>query len=98
MDKPMDYAAEATFSKGVMRWVSNGAVPPAEHCAAAKAQGFDVSVARCKEVRVTEQSQLIKEYIANQGPATAEHIAEARAAMGPGVVVVDVLTGRRYTT
>ena len=48
----------------------------------------------------TERS--IAEYIQAQRNRTAEQIAEerweARAAMGPGVDMVNILTGERYTT
>jgi len=48
----------------------------------------------------TEKS--IREYIQAQRNRTQEQIAEerfeARAAMGPGVEMVNIITGERYTT
>ena len=55
--------------------------------------------ARRRDVYV-EQS--LKEYCEAQKRRTAEQIAEerfeARAAMGPGVEMVNIITGERYTT
>ena len=60
-------------------------------CVQATAQARDVYV---------EQS--LKEYVEAQRNRTAEQIAEerweARAAMGPGVEMVNIITGERYTT
>lgn len=90
-----DYETECTLVKGVLRWKSNGRVPPAEHCQAAKDAGLDVSVARCKEDRAAEQTRFLAEYRANPPELTDENLAEARNAFGAGAVVVDVLSGRR---
>jgi len=55
--------------------------------------------ARQRDVYV-EQS--LKEYVEAQRNRTPEQIAEerfeARAAMGPGVEMVNIITGERYTT
>ena len=60
-------------------------------CVQATAQARDVYV---------EQS--LKEYVQAQRNRTAEQIAEerfeARAAMGAGVEMVNIITGERYTT
>lgn len=83
----MDFSG-TTIKDGVMRWAASGAVASPEECAAAKAEGLPVSVARCKEVRVAESAGI------PQG-LTDDEIAAARRALGMGKSVVDVLSGRR---
>ncbi len=91
-----DYKTECTISNGgVLRWISNGRVPPAENCEEAKAQGLLVSVARCKEARAADDHAFIEAYRKNPPEMTAEDLAEARSVLGAGAVVMNVLTGRR---
>jgi hypothetical protein len=82
--------------EGVLRWKSNGRVPPAD-CVqdflAAGCQGFDV--AKSTAARDADLTAFVAEYKRNQRPASAEELFEMRAAFGPGAVVVDVLSGRR---
>ena len=55
-----------------------------------------------KEARSAEAAKLIEQYRQAEANRTPEQIAEqryeARAAMGPGVEMVNVITGERYTT
>jgi len=88
--------AQTHCQDGVLRWNSNGRVPPAD-CVQdfldAGCQGFDV--AKSTEARNADLIAFVQEYKRNQRPATGEELAEMRAAFGPGAVVVDVLSGRR---
>jgi hypothetical protein len=93
-----DYATEATYTAGVMRWNSNGRVPPSENVAAAAAAGFPVDVAACDAAREVDLAAFLAEYRRNPPPLTDEVLFEARAAHGPGVTLVNVITGRRFTT
>jgi hypothetical protein len=87
-----EYATQALVKGGVLRWISNGRVPPADFCAEAKVLGFDVSLARCDEDRAAETRALLESYRANP---PALDVDEARAGLGQGVTVVNVLTGKR---
>ena len=60
------------------------------------------TVAVTAEARDRHTQQFLAEYREAMANRTAEQIAEeraeARAAMGPGVEMVNVVTGERYTT
>ena len=60
------------------------------------------TVAVTAEARDRHTQQFLAEYRTAMANRTAEQIAEeraeARAAMGPGVEMVNVVTGERYTT
>lgn len=85
---------------GVYRWTSNGNIPPAD-CynshSIDQLPNFDLK----KQLAVHERelAAFFEEYRRHQ-PAepSAEELYEARAAHGPGVELVDVISGRRFTT
>ena len=89
---------------GVLRWKSNDQVPPADVVElAAYVLNSDVAkpvnVANCTKARDKDTQKVLAEYRRNRpnGPS-AEERAEARAAMGPGVEMVDVITGYKWRT
>lgn len=91
-------ATETKWDGDVLRWKSNSAVVPVhvfEDCGlhAMKPQ---------REAYEDETAKAIKSYVASQEDldeeAYAEQMYEARAAFGPDVEVVNVFTGKRYTT
>ena len=92
----------ATYSGGVMRWASNGSVPPREHVALAAFLGFPVDPAACEAARSAEIRELAASLRRREATMSAEDRAEraasARAAHGPGVELVNVLTGARFRT
>ena len=92
-----NYKEECTLHAGVLRWKSNGAVPPIENVAAAVVQGMAVDVAACDAARDADLRLFLAEYRANPPQPTAEDMVEMRAAFGPGATVVNVVTGQRYT-
>lgn len=55
------------------------------------------SVAATHAAHEAEAAEELEEYRRNRKPATAEEIAEMRAAFGSGTKVVDVLTGETIT-
>lgn len=81
----------------VLRWKSNGSVPPADCVAHWNFLGLTCTdtLLRCDEVRARELADFAAEYRKNQGPPSDEEMFEMRAAFGPGEVVVDVISGRR---
>jgi hypothetical protein len=90
---------EATLTGGVYRWKSNGSVPPAEVLESATREGLAIDLALNAAARSEELRAFFAEYRARQPKEpSAEQRAEARAAHGPGVVLVDVISGRRFTT
>jgi len=62
----------------------------------------ETTVTRTAVAREIHTKQFLEEYRAAQLNRTAEQIREerleARAAMGPGVEMVNIITGERYTT
>lgn len=50
-----------------------------------------------RAARTEENEKALEEYRRNQRKATAEELAEMRAAFGEGETVVDIITGRRYS-
>ena len=93
--------AEASVdAAGIMRWTSNNRVPPAECVEQAVREGHPVNVAACATVRDAETSSFLAEYRLSERyrPISTEEAYEMRAAFGPGIEVVNVITGRRHRT
>jgi imidazoleglycerol phosphate dehydratase HisB len=85
---------------GVWRWKSNDAVPFDQLLAEA---GIDYETrSRCRAAREIDVERQLEDYRRAQASRTPEEIAEqramARAAQGPGVEIVDIVTGEKYTT
>lgn len=82
---------------GVGRWTTNRVVPAdvADQLAAfGLAPGLDL--AATKAARDAETAAFLQQYRDRQpAQASAEEVAEMRAAFGPGAEVVDVISGRR---
>ena len=80
----------------VWRWASNDRCVPLD---AAKDYGIPIDLVAQSAARNKETDALLAAYRAmNSGPPSAEEIAEARAAHGRGVELVNIVTGRRFTT
>lgn len=98
----MNYATEAKFENGIMRWISNDRVPFDDEITKAITQGFPADLKLCAAARDAQNAAFIAEYKiarANRSPEQiAEEAAEARAAHGSGVTLVNVLTGEKFTT
>ena len=56
-----------------------------------------VNVEATHAAHEAEVARELEEYRRNKKPATAEEIAEMRAAFGPGAKVTDILTGETIT-
>lgn len=85
------YETEATFSAGVMRWKSNGRVPPHEYVMDAFMKGCPVRVLKCDAERDTETRAFLAAYRANPPQLSAGMVAEMRAAFGPDAKVVNII-------
>lgn len=90
---------EADIEDGIIRWPSNGRVLPEDLVEFAAHLGLPVDPARCSAVRDADLDEFVAAYReARRNGPTAEELAEAQAAHGPGVELVNVLTGERWTT
>lgn len=90
----------ATIADGVIRWNSNNAVPPEGCVLRAFDLGLPVDQAKCDAERAADCAKSLAAYRkANAGrKLTAEERFEARAAHGPGVRLVNVITGDVHRT
>lgn len=90
-----------TIENGVVRWNSNGQVPPRDMLDAI-ATLEDIDLDACIAAREADNRAFFAEYANARKNMTeeqkAEEAYERRAAFGPGEEVVDVITGERYTT
>lgn len=93
---------EATIIDGVMRWDSNDQIPPTDVVDEAISNGAPVDKLKCDRIRDAELAVFFAEYAKARSTRTPEQIAEEnferRAAFGPGVEVVDIITGEKHTT
>lgn len=96
---------EGAYVKGgVCRWKSNDQVPFEDMLTDFAEAGFIrfVVIGESLTARDADNESFFAEYRKAQSNRTQEQIAEerfeARAAMGPGVEMVNIFTGERYTT
>lgn len=105
-------ASDATFAvesaarlqvsaSGVARWASNGQVPfddMLDLMEGLEVLPAGVDRALCAAARAADLSWTLATYRAVDPEPSAEERFELAAAFGPGVEVVNVITGRRTTT
>lgn len=93
-----NFSTEVVFDGRVYRWASNGRVPPADAIRDYKIDqlpGFDKAAHDAeRDAEITEALEAYRSYRENQGYSD-EEMYEMSAAFGPGVMVVDVITGKR---
>lgn len=103
-EKLAEQFESATVKGGVVRWNSNNNVPFEDMLTDFAEAGFIpfVTIGTSLEAREVDNKAFFAEYRKAQANRTEEQIAEqrfeARAAMGPGVEMVNIFTGERYTT
>lgn len=103
-EKLAEQFEDATVKGGVVRWNSNNNVPFEDMLTDFAEAGFIpfVTIGTSLEAREVDNKAFFAEYRKAQANRTEEQIAEqrfeARAAMGPGVEMVNIFTGERYTT
>lgn len=88
---------EATITAGVIRWNSNDRVPPAD-CVALAEHVLAVDLSASAAAREADLQDFLAAYRAAYTGPSAEERAEARAAMGPGVEMVNAITGHTWRT
>lgn len=98
----IDFKTESYWDENdqVYRWKSNDNIPFSDML---EANGVPSGIiANCERVRDEELAAFTEQYIKRQQNLTDEERAERdfelRAAFGPGVEVVDILSGSRYRT
>lgn len=95
LKEKLENAATIDGPTGVIRWDSNGSVPPADCVKFAAFLGLDVDIAACDAARDEDTRRFLAEYRANDRGPDAEQLSEMRAAFGEGAEVVNIITGRR---
>lgn len=85
---------------GVARWKTNGRAIPADVAAIYGATGrlSAATVRGTARARDRETAEFLAEYRRTYRGPSSEERAEARAAFGPGVRLVNVVTGKGWTT
>lgn len=86
---------EATIMNGVIRWKSNERVPPMDCLELAVHIGLPINIEKCLMSSQAEIFDFLNNY---RNESNEENDAEARAEFGPGVEMVNVISGRRWTT
>ena len=103
-DKVAENFNSATVVGNVVRWNSNNSVPFGDMLNDYRTLGLidDVQVEASNKARVVDTDKVLAVYRKAQALRTDEQIAEeryeARAAHGPGVELVNVITGERIVT
>jgi len=96
--KTQDGACGWLMADGELRPLMSDAMPELKDAGLVD----ETTVTRTAVARDTHTTAFLKEYTIAQKNRSAEQIREerweARAAMGPGVEMVNVVTGERYTT
>lgn len=95
--------ATYTDSNGFVRFESNDGIPFADYLEENHPELSAAEIAAHKEQREADNAKWLEEvYFPAQANRSEEQIAEerfeARAAMGPGVEMVNIITGEKYTT
>jgi len=93
---------DAVIDRGVIRWTSNNRVPPQDVVKFLEWFGEPIDIAACDAAREEDIGDFLAKYRKAQASRTADEIAEqraeARAAVGSGVTMVNIFTGEKYTT
>ena len=86
--------------EGEIRWISNDRVPPGDLVDEMVEFGMITSeTAEVSEIiRLGDTARILEEYVAERANMSDELARDARAAFGPGVDLVDVLTGETFRT
>lgn len=87
-----DAAVEAD---GAIKWNSNGRYLMDDFCEKLEYAGYAFSREATAKKREVQDEESLAEYRRNDKGFTGEALAEARAAFGEGVTVVNVLTGKK---
>lgn len=84
-------------SDGAIYWIKSGNYIPDDYCEKLEYAGYKFDRQATKKAADAQLKNFLEAYRKNHHGFTAEEMAEARAAFGPGTVVVNVLTGEEVT-
>jgi len=100
-DKARAKFGDAAVMGGVVRWNSNGSVPPADCLGDWHDLGLigDEELEMSTAAREADTAKLLESYRKRNAnrKLSAEERFELRANHGPGTTLVNVITGRRWT-
>lgn len=82
---------------GAIYWIRSGNYIPDDYCEKLEFASYKFDRQATKRARDAQSEKFLENYRKNHRGFTAEEIAEARAAFGPGTVVVNVATGEEVT-
>lgn len=82
---------------GAIYWIRSGNYIPDDYCEKLEFAGYKFDRQATKRARDAQSEKFLENYRKNHRGFTAEEIADARAAFGPGTVVVNVITGKEVT-
>lgn len=85
-------------AEGVVRWKSNHQVPPTDILGVWQHLGKPFNLERSLDVQEAQNRAFSEAYRRNYKGPSEEARCEARAAFGPGVKLVNVITGHEWTT
>lgn len=88
-------ADAAVEADGAIKWNSNGRYLMDDFCEKLEYAGYAFSREATAKKREAQNAESLAEYRRNDKGLTGEALAEARAAFGEGVTVVNVLTGKK---
>ena len=86
----------AYVKDGVVRWKSNDNVPFEDMLRGFETLGFEFDMQASIAARNKDTQEFLANYRRNPPTYSAEHLAEMRAAFGPGETVVNVITGQKF--
>lgn len=91
------YYTDTYKEDGVIRWKSNGRVPPQDILEFWRHVKLRFNMAKSQAARAKDDKAFLQQYRESQRQRqrTPEELSEMRNAFGEGTVVVDVLTGRK---
>lgn len=92
------FTTDTTVTDGVVRWNTNKQVPPTDILDYWRWLGKPFDHAKSVAAREADLDAFFAEYRRNQQGPSDEERAEARAAHGPGVELVNVITGHTWRT
>ncbi len=92
------FSTDATVTDGVVRWNSNGRVPPIEILDLWSDLGLEFAYLTSANARDSEEMAFLADYRARYTGPSDEEKRAARAAFGPGLNIVNVITGTEWTT
>lgn len=78
---------------GAIRWIASGHYIPDDYCEMLEYAGYRFDRAATKRAADAQEGKFLEDYRRRHKGFTAEQLAEARAAFGPGTRIVNVFTG-----